>query len=289
MRVTLLGAGVPTPTPRRFGSAYLLDVADRSLLIDCGPATTHKLTLAGRRTPEVSLLLFTHHHFDHNADYPCFVLTRWDQDVDQTPLRVYGPPPTAALTRTLFEAPDGAWVCDWTARVEHPGSQRVFANRGGTLPRRAPHIDAVDVDATFVLEEEGFSVRAADTVHAQPLLESVAYRVDSEQASIVFTGDTEPVDSVVELARGADMLICMCWDIDTAMEAEGLSRGMTGTPSAALLATQAGVRTLVLTHIAPHLDSPSVREAALRDAVEVFDGRIVFGEELQVLDVAGSR
>jgi ribonuclease BN (tRNA processing enzyme) len=287
--MTLLGAGVPTPTPRRFGSAYLLDVAGRSLLIDCGPATTYKLTLAGRRTPEISLLLFTHHHFDHNADYPCFVLTRWDQDVDQTPLRVYGPPPTAELTRALFDPPDGAWVPDWKARVEHTGSQRVFANRGGTLPRRPPQVDAVDVGATFVLEENGFSVRAADTAHAQPLLESVAYRVDSDEGSVVFTGDTEPVDDVVELARGADMLICMCWDTDAAMEAEGLSRGMTGTPSAARLAAQAGVQDLVLTHIGPSLDAPAVREEALREATRAFDGRIVFGEELQALDVASGR
>src|SRR5687767_9556837 len=96
MKVTMLGAGVPTPTPSRFGSAYLLDVAGGSLLVDCGPSTTSKLVAAGRRPADVSLLLFTHHHFDHNADYPCFVLTRWDQDVDQTPLRVYGPPPTTA-------------------------------------------------------------------------------------------------------------------------------------------------------------------------------------------------
>jgi ribonuclease Z len=204
------------------------------------------------------------------------------------PLRVYGPPPTEDLTRGLFEAPDGAWVCDWNARIETPGSQQAFANRGGTLPRRPPQIDAVDIDATFRLEEDDFSVRAADTVHAQPFLESVAYRIDSDEGSIVFTGDTEPVDSVVELARGVDMLICMCWDTDEAMEAEGLSRGMTGTPSAATLAAKAGVGTLVLTHIAPNLDRPSVRERGIQDAAAVFDGRIVFGEELQTLDVAGS-
>jgi ribonuclease Z len=285
MRVTLLGAGVPTPTPRRFGSAYLVDVAGRCVLIDCGPATTFKLTQAGRRAPEVSMLLFTHHHFDHNADYPCFVLTRWDQDVDQTPLRVFGPPPTRALTRTLFEAPDGAYVCDWTARVEHPGSQRVFANRGGRLPRTAPKIEATDIDATFALEEAGFSVRAADTVHAQPWLESVAYRIDSDQGSIVFTGDTEPVDSVVELARGADMLICMCWDTDRAMEADGVSGGMTGSGSAGTIAAKAGVRTLVLTHINAHLDSPDVREEGMAEAASVFGGKVVFGEELLSLDV----
>jgi ribonuclease BN (tRNA processing enzyme) len=72
------------------------------------------------------------------------------------------------------------------------------------------------------------------------------------------------------------------------MEAEGLSRGMTGTPSAARMAAEAGVRTLVLTHIAPHLDTPAVRDAALRDAAAVFDGRIVFGEELQTVDIGGT-
>ena len=233
----------------------------------------------------MSLLLFTHHHFDHNADYPCFVLTRWDQDVDQVPLRVYGPPPTEAFTRALFEPPGGAYVPDWTARVEHPGSQRVFSNRGGTLPRRPPQVQATDVEAAFVLEEDGFSVRAADTVHAQPWLESLAYRVDDERTSIAFTGDTEPVDSVVELARGADVLVCMCWDTDRAMEEDALSGGMTGTASAGRLAAEAGVGTLILTHIGPHLDQPEIREEGLRDARAAFGGRVVFGEELMTLEV----
>ena len=289
MRVTLLGAGVPTPAANRFGSAYLLEVEDRTILIDCGPATTYKLTRAGGSAAAVSMLLFTHHHFDHNADYPCFVLTRWDQDVDQSPLRVFGPPPTASLTRKLFAAPDGAFVCDWSARVEHPGSKRVFANRGGKVPRTAPKVDAVDIDATFVLDEGDFVVRAAPTVHVQPYLESLAYRVDTEHGSIVFTGDTEPVESVIELARGADLMLCMCWDTDAAMKANGEFGGMTGTTSAGLLAAQAGIRTLVLTHINAHLDSPGVREAGIRDVATVFAGEIVFGEELQSLDVSRSR
>ena len=84
-------------------------------------------------------------------------------------------------------------------------------------------------------------------------------------------------------------MVCMCWDTDAAMKANGEFGGMTGTTSAGLLAAQAGVRTLVLTHINSHLDSPGVREEGIRDVATVFDGEIVFGEELLSLDVSRSR
>ena len=101
----------------------------------------------------------------------------WDQDVDQSPLRVFGPPPTVSLTRKLFDAPDGAFVCDWSARVSHPGSQRVFANRGGKLLRTAPKVDAVDIDATFVLDKGGlvFARRAYGSCAAVPGIARLPY------------------------------------------------------------------------------------------------------------------
>jgi ribonuclease Z len=64
-----------------------------------------------------------------------------------------------------------------------------------------------------------------------------------------------------------------------------VSRGMTGTRSAGMLAERAGVRTLVLTHVNAHLDSPAGREEGLREVASVFDGQVVFGEELLSLDV----
>ena len=45
------------------------------------------------------------------------------------------------------------------------------------------------------------------------------------------------------------MLVCMCWDTDAAMEAEGLSEGMTGTPSAATLAALVEKEGLVLREV----------------------------------------
>ena len=92
MRVHVLGTGTPTPSPDRFGSAFVAEVGDRKVMVDCGPAATHKLVKAGLWPTQVDDLFFTHHHFDHNVDYPCFLLCRWDQSAgDEEVLRVYGP------------------------------------------------------------------------------------------------------------------------------------------------------------------------------------------------------
>ena len=76
-RIYILGAGTPTPTPERFGSSYVAHVGGEYLMFDCGPAATHKLVRAGLWPTQIDYLFFTHHHFDHDVDYPCFLLCRW--------------------------------------------------------------------------------------------------------------------------------------------------------------------------------------------------------------------
>ena len=88
----ILGAGTPHPTPFRFGSSSVLEVDGEFLMFDCGPATTHKLVKAGLWPTRIDNLFFTHHHFDHDIDYPCFLLCRWDQSIgNENTLNVYGP------------------------------------------------------------------------------------------------------------------------------------------------------------------------------------------------------
>ena len=103
--LVVLGAGTPSrPGPVR--RSHLLDLPGGPLLFDCGPAT-QKLVRAGFRPTGVERLFFTHHHFDHNADYATFALSRWDRGADLIPdLRVHGPP-TREVTDRLFGR-DGA-------------------------------------------------------------------------------------------------------------------------------------------------------------------------------------
>ena len=45
--IYVLGAGTPTPTAQRFGSSFVIKTEDNQIMLDCGPAATHKLVQAG--------------------------------------------------------------------------------------------------------------------------------------------------------------------------------------------------------------------------------------------------
>ena len=103
MILHVLGAGQPTPAKDRFGTSFVLELSGEYLMFDCGPASTHKLVKVGILPTQVDYLFFTHHHYDHNVDYRCCLLTRWDHSADKAKqLRVFGPPPAAWITDRLM-------------------------------------------------------------------------------------------------------------------------------------------------------------------------------------------
>jgi len=282
-KLYLLGTGTPTPTKMRFGTSHVLQLDDDYLMVDCGPASTHKLVKAGLFPTQIDYLFFTHHHFDHNADFVCFLLCRWDQSTGKEKrLKIWGPPPTEWMTEQLV-GENGVFSGDWKARVGSPLSQSVHVNRGGSLPRPEPRFSVSDVEPGKVFENTNWVVTSARTHHVEPWLESLAYRVDAQGRSIVFAGDTGPCEAIIRLAQGADVLVVNCWDHQETMDKNGEAPGQTGTWDAAKMARDAGVKMLVLSHTGPRLAEPGSRERAIRDISRLYEGEIIFGEELMSL------
>ena len=204
----------------------------------------------------------------------------------KTPSTSTDPPPTERLTHGILDEEKGVFAHDWYARVHFPISQNVYVNRGGTLPRRPPVVNSRDIGPGIVRTAEKWKVTAARASHVQPYLESLAYRVDTASGkSIVFTGDTEPCDSVTDLARNADILVSNCGNNQSTLESQGLDHGQSGTIAAAQMAQTANVKTLLLTHLGPTFVTHGPLERGLGDIREHYSGNVIFAEELMKLEV----
>lgn len=281
--LTLLGTGTPSPLVHRGGSSYLVTIDNEILLFDCGPASVRRLLEKGIAPTRISSLFLTHLHYDHCVDLPYLVLVRWDQGYGRIPdLKVYGPPPTQHMMDRLI-GEDGAFGPDIEARTEHIGSHFIYEMRGGVLPRKRPRPEVEEMADGSAVRTKDWRVTTAEVVHCQPQLTCLAYRLDAAGRSIVFGGDTCPTDSLTRLASGADVLLHMCHFINGAITDTRMTCCCSGHLDAARTAAAANVRTLVLVHITEQVEQPGLRERVLHEAADIFDGRIIFGQDL--LDV----
>ena len=125
-----------------------------------------------------------------------------------------------------------------------------------------------------------WKVSTTNAEHVQPYLDSIAYRFSTNNTSIVFNGDTQPCDSVINLSKNADIMVCMCWDDQESMNKDKESSGQCSAEGAAKMAEKAGVKKLILSHMGKHISTHGVLEKALGNAAKKYSGGIVFAEEL---------
>jgi ribonuclease BN (tRNA processing enzyme) len=289
LAITLLGTGTPAPSLERQSSGYLIEVGTDLIVWDHGPGAHHRLMESGHRTVDVTHAFFTHLHYDHCMDYGRLVLQRWDQGADRIPdLQVYGPPPIARMTEQLFGT-DGIYGPDIRARVEHRSSLDVFEARGGKVPRKRPAPRVTEIHAGSVVEGNGWKVTVGHAQHVQPYLECLALRLDTKEGSICYTGDSGPSDTIVELAKGCDILIHMNHYFSGTEPTPAYRAACGNHRDNAIIAKRAGVKAIVLTHLLAQIDQPGIREQIVHEIQQVFDGKVIWGEDLMRLGIAGSR
>lgn len=278
--LTLLGTGTPAPLTHRAGSSYLVEWDDQKLLFDCGPGAVRRLLKAGVNPAQVDALFLTHLHYDHCIDYAYLNLLRWDQGCGQIPeLKVWGPAPLRRMSHSLL-GKDGAFGPDLEARTAHPGSHFIYEARGGQMPRHKPAPEITEVAADATVEGGDWRVQVAEVIHVQPQLACLAYRLQTPTHTLVFGGDTAPTPALTRLAQGADVLLHMCHFLNGVVIDARLTSCCSGHLDAARTAKEAGVGTLVLVHITEQLERPGIRERVLYEIGCVFDGHVVFGEDL---------
>jgi len=279
-RLLMLGtAGGPRPWRTRSAPAQAIVVNSTVYVVDCGDGVVRQLALAGAALRDVRHIFITHHHSDHNADYGTLVLLAWASGL-RTRVDTWGPPPLARMTDLFFEMN----AADIDGRTTDEGR-----------PPLRPLVHAHEVrTGGLVMEDENVRVTAA-VVHHPPMVPAFAYRFDGADRSIVISGDTTPVDSVVRLARDADVLVHEALYDSAAVDrliasvpnASDLRRSIlshhTTAEEAGRVAAEAGVKTLVLSHLIPAEDPATTEEMWAAAARMHFGGRVVIAKDLMEL------
>jgi ribonuclease Z len=289
--VITLGSGSPELNPRRASACTVVQYRGKYYVVDCGNGSALSFTKGGLhgsyRHVDIAAILFTHLHQDHVTDYFDVATTRWSEGAKR--LDLVGPPGTGELHRFLitFFRDDLVyrWLVGGLAGIDEEGMFK------GVEVREITGADRFALD--------GLTVTTAEMTHS---MYDLAYRFDADGKSVVVSGDTSFDPRLIELSKGADVLV-----IDANPWADGsrpapprrsLStlpaeyqvrtpyRGDPGAPNhmplpdVVRVATEAGVGTVVLTHLWPLVVDAELIERT-EDAFRAagFGGRVVFAED----------
>lgn len=239
MRLTVVGCSGSFPGPDSPASCYLVEApyADREfrLLLDLGSGALGALQrYVDLRS--IDAVALTHLHPDHCLDMCGFyVVRKYDPQGQLARIPVHGPPGTASRLARAYDM------------ALEPGMSAEFDFR---------EYDGGGFDlGPFTVETTGVD-HPVDTY---------ALKVSHGSQTLVYSGDTAACDSLVEMAKGCDVLLAEASFVEGEDNPEHLH--MSGR-EAAMTAAAAGVGRLVLTHIPPWHD----RQAVLAEAQPHFDG-----------------
>ncbi|HEY2765570.1 MAG TPA: MBL fold metallo-hydrolase [Pseudonocardiaceae bacterium] len=241
MLLTVLGCSGSVPGPESPGSGYLVRAGGSTVVLDLGNGSFG--ALQRHIDPgELDGVVLSHLHPDHCADVSALTVYRRYHPVHtpERPLALHGPSQLADRLAAAY-APSAA---------ERAGADLsdVYDFRPFSGPIR---IGALDI-------------RVAPVDHP---CEAYAIRVGHEGRTLVYSGDTGPCESLVELATGADVLLAEASWPDRAENPRGVH--LSGL-DAGKTAAAAGVGRLLITHVPPWTAAAQV----FAEAKDVFDGPV---------------
>ena len=288
LHVALCGSGSPLPDLRRASACTAVIAGKNFYVVDTGPGSERKLELMKLNPGKVKAVLLTHFHSDHIGDLGELMLKRWSGGPRKSPLDVFGP----TGVETVVKGFDQAYSLDNEYRIMHHGPETMPPSGAGGEARTFSFPEGKD--EVVIIDEDGLKVTAFAVDHG-PVKPAVGYRFDYRGRSVVISGDTVPVQSLLNQARGADLLvhealqpimISRLKDIaqkigrtNTAKIMGDILNYHTSPEDAARIAEKAGVRHLLLTHIIPPLPVADLKAAFLGDAKKLYRGPITVGED----------
>jgi ribonuclease Z len=280
--VVLCGTGSAFPTDR-VQACTAVFVNGQFLLFDAGDGAQRSMEALRLPVADLDAVFLTHFHSDHIADLGEVISRSWILGRRET-LPVYG----GISVSRVVDGFNAVYALDDNYRVAHHGEE--------VLPPEAGRAVAHTIDdpgmGSVVYERDEVTVTAF-VVNHPPIEPALGYRIDYAGRSVVISGDTTATESLLEMSRDADVLVAevlsleLAENIECLLRAAGNERNATlvrdirtyhiGAIELAELAEEAGVQTLVLTHLSPGFanDDPRVNLFLTAPMQEIFQGELI--------------
>ena len=288
--ITLGTSAGPSLSPGRAQTSHLLTINGTYYVVDAGDGVARRMARAGAEVRDVGTIFLTHHHDDHTAGLGTLMSLAWDRQRTE-PINVYGPPRTKELVDAIVR------YCSISADIR-------IAD-GGRSVQMGKVFFGHDVGIGEIYQDDNVRVSATENTHfsfhqgdAAGLYKSYSYRFETPDRVIAFTGDTGFSAAVTALVRDADILVTetsSCderktqlinngsWQVMSTAEQEGIMRqatmGHMELDGIGKLATQAGVRKVVLSHLTRRAE-PADYEPWAEEVRKHFSGEVVVAEDL---------
>jgi len=223
---------------------------DESMVFDLGPGSVTNLRRTRVDMEKLSTVLISHCHADHISDLIPFL---WTVQIDgrKNPLKVVGPPGFKSIVQKLREC------------TNTPDTFFKFPLTIWDLPFG----ESVD------------NVQTCRTDHGIPTL---AFKVAAGGRSICYTADTTYCPRVVELAKGADLLVHEATFLEDQASVAELTKHSTAR-MAGRTGKEANARRLALFHIPP--PNEHREEEFRKEAGEAYGREVTVGTDLATIEV----
>ncbi len=192
--LTILGAGDAFASHGRFQSGYIIEGASCRILMEAGPTALCAMKRMGFKTADLDLILVSHLHGDHFGGLPFFLLEYLYESPRQKPLTIVGPPRIEERTWRLF-------------RTMFPGTKP-------DLPRLLEYLNFIEIVPGKDHRIGPVRIAAMRTPHMKRDI-SLAFRLELDDKTIAFSGDSGWTDELAPFVSGADLFLCECTYFDS--------------------------------------------------------------------------